>query len=442
MTEQRDPNIIEASPTKEFFIYMLVKDIGLRRAILDLIDNSIDGARRLRVDERLDGLWVRIEIHPTHFKIMDNCGGIPVDIARQYAFRFGRPTDMEPTRRSIGQFGMGMKRAIFKLGTLTEIESITKSSRFLVEVDVDQWKSVPEWEFQFKELEDDTANDLDLTGTKITVKSLHLAVANEFTLENFITQLRNELESAYSQFIAQGLSITLNGIPVDFSPTELLSSNDLRPAFQELSMNHSEALLTVKMFVGIGKSEPQDGGWYIYCNGRLVLGPDQTNVTGWGEKGANSIPKYHNQFARFRGYVFFDSDEASRLPWNTTKTGVDSDSPQFKAVRQKMLVMARPVIDFLNDLDREKDSGETQKTEIVESAKYQQTFKLFETEAPSPVFKAVVKQPIPSKPREVTITYRRTAESVERIKKCLNVTNNKDVGEKTFDYYLDMECSE
>ena len=39
--------LINASPTKEFFIHMLTRDIPLTRAILDLVDNSVDGARRL-----------------------------------------------------------------------------------------------------------------------------------------------------------------------------------------------------------------------------------------------------------------------------------------------------------------------------------------------------------------------------------------------------------
>jgi hypothetical protein len=33
---------IDASPTKDFFISMLVKDIELIRAIIDLVDNSLD----------------------------------------------------------------------------------------------------------------------------------------------------------------------------------------------------------------------------------------------------------------------------------------------------------------------------------------------------------------------------------------------------------------
>ena len=39
---------VEATPEKRFFVSMLVKDIELIPAIVDLVDNSIDGAKRLR----------------------------------------------------------------------------------------------------------------------------------------------------------------------------------------------------------------------------------------------------------------------------------------------------------------------------------------------------------------------------------------------------------
>ncbi len=40
---EQDINLINAEPTKGFFIDMLTKDIGLVDCILDLVDNSIDG---------------------------------------------------------------------------------------------------------------------------------------------------------------------------------------------------------------------------------------------------------------------------------------------------------------------------------------------------------------------------------------------------------------
>ena len=88
-----DDNRIQADPTKEFFIGMLTKDIPLTRAIIDLVDNSVDGALRLHPDNNYEGLWVDIKLNGREFIIEDNCGGIPLEIAQRYAFRFGRPME-------------------------------------------------------------------------------------------------------------------------------------------------------------------------------------------------------------------------------------------------------------------------------------------------------------------------------------------------------------
>ena len=48
--------VVKASPTKEFFVNMLVRDILLKQAIIELIDNSIDGARSIRKNNQYSGL--------------------------------------------------------------------------------------------------------------------------------------------------------------------------------------------------------------------------------------------------------------------------------------------------------------------------------------------------------------------------------------------------
>jgi len=188
--KQNDPWQIDASPTKELFIYMLVRDISLNRAIIDLVDNSVDGALRLRPHGDYTGLSIRIELDSEYLKIVDNCGGIPVKIARDYAFRFGRPKEAESMPKSIGQFGVGMKRTLFKLGSKFRVESTTESSYFVIEEDVDEWKQKTDWHFKFKELEE---NSTDITpehvGTKIEVTSLYEGISNHFKLENFQNRL-------------------------------------------------------------------------------------------------------------------------------------------------------------------------------------------------------------------------------------------------------------
>src|SRR5438552_1323831 len=136
-----DPKRIEADPTKELFIQILVKDIPLSRAIIDLVDNSVDGARATRGNSSYSGLFVHLDTSNNAFEIKDNCGGIAIRIAREYAFRFGRPSDMPlalQTRHAVGQFGVGMKRAIFKMGRHFVVDSTTAKSHFKVVEDVDK----------------------------------------------------------------------------------------------------------------------------------------------------------------------------------------------------------------------------------------------------------------------------------------------------------------
>lgn len=152
MTEIPDSAKVEASPTKEFFISVLVRDITVNQAITDLVDNSIDGALRLRRLSDYNGLWVEVRVTEDRFIIADNCGGIPIEVARRYAFRFGRPPAAPATPHSLGQFGVGMKRAIFKLGSEFTVESRTENSHFLIEEDVNHWKArEDDWDFTFKD---------------------------------------------------------------------------------------------------------------------------------------------------------------------------------------------------------------------------------------------------------------------------------------------------
>ncbi len=219
---------------------MLTRDIPLSRAILDLVDNSVDGARRLRSNEDFGGLWVRIELDRTRFIITDNCGGIPVDVARNYAFRFGRPFDAPPTPGSVGQFGVGMKRTFFKLGNRFIVHSATHNSRFSMDINVEAWKSGGDqqspdgWHFQFSSVAEglDNVPDEEI-GTHIEIMGLHGNVADSFGLEVFTNRLKQELSIAHSRSMDRGLAVSVNGIPLRFEPQELFVSMDMQPAFLE-----------------------------------------------------------------------------------------------------------------------------------------------------------------------------------------------------------------
>src|SRR5262249_48789754 len=127
------------------------RDIELAPAIIDLVDNSIDGAKRVRPsegDDRFDGLSVEMRLDLEGFEILDTCGGFSREHAAKYAFKFGRHPEQKDAPGEVGQSGVGMKRAIFKLGRKFTVASKTNGDSWKVAVDVDEWLSDPEdWTF-------------------------------------------------------------------------------------------------------------------------------------------------------------------------------------------------------------------------------------------------------------------------------------------------------
>ena len=96
----------KAVPTKQFFVSMLTRDISLIDAILDLVDNSLDGVLRLADSDAVDysAHTIRVNCTDEGFRIKDNCGGIKRSIAAEYAFKFGREADdtRDSSKQTIG----------------------------------------------------------------------------------------------------------------------------------------------------------------------------------------------------------------------------------------------------------------------------------------------------------------------------------------------------
>lgn len=436
---------IRGDPTKALFIDMLTRDISLSAAVVDLVDNSTDGARRLRPgpDEDFHGLSVRIELDDKRFKISDNCGGIPVPLARDYAFRIGRASGMEPTKHSVGQFGVGMKRAIFKMGDRFTVVSKTDTDSFIVDHDIREWASDPDsWDFRFAEIGDEGV-EAEHQGTTITVSDLRSDVSESFSNENWRTKLRLELRTRLQGAISRGLAVTLNRAPINADPLTLLSDERLKPALEDLKYNDTDSPVHVKLWCGLGRSEDAElAGWHIFCNGRLVLEADKSETTGWGGTFGARMPRFHPQYNHFRGYVFFDCDDAERLPWNTTKTDVDRDSPVYRATRQRMGILARPVVDFLNSLktekERRKSSGLDDPGPLEVIVQASETTALDGIE-PREVFVPPAVSPPPPQPNTTRVQYDEPIERVKAAKKVLKVSSNKDVGRMTFDYFYRAE---
>ena len=341
-------NSINASPTKNFFVDMLTRDIDLTDAILDLLDNCIDGIQRtLRSDAPSEmpyrGFWAEISFSENGFTITDNCGGIPLDVAQRYAFRMGKPRNItdDDDIETIGTYGIGMKRAIFKMGQSAQIVSQTADDSFTVSIQPDWLTSDSTWDLPLEV----TSNALDREGTVIEVVALRDEVARQFDTKSFQAALVQEIEALYSYIMAKGFDIVVNdqrvkpkAIALQWEGLKKLKSKDTEAIAPYLYEGYER---DVKVTVAVGfhrdlpsyeevdspESEKQSGkqrkkdtaGWTIVCNDRVVLANDKTILTGWGEA---SVPKYHPQYIAISGVVTFRSTDARKLPLTTTKRGI------------------------------------------------------------------------------------------------------------------------
>ncbi len=458
MTDQNfDLRRVEAAPEKLFFVSMLTKDIEMIPAIADLVDNSVDGAKRIRPDGDYTGLHVDVVIDADAdlFQISDNCGGIDADVARQYAFRFGRPAEFTGVAGSVGQFGVGMKRAIFKLGRAFRIESNYDANRFVIDEDVDTWAADndPDWSFRFEELEEPWEPPEDAVfGTSISVTRLNSGVRDDLVLSQTIGRLRTHLQIRHQQALLAGLTIQLGPDLLVASTPSLLLSEDVRPINREFEIKTEDGEVAARLIAGLvrGKAEDQDrddgdaeeapksaeAGWNLFCNGRLVLAAERSRLTGWGVEGNNA---YHPQYRLFRGYVFLEAHDSSLLPWNTTKTGVDEDSPVFRAVQNQMEIALKDVQQVLNELKKERqyhDEDEDMPLNVaVDDAQEVDIDDLPESE----VVQAPDAAPRPSSNQNKRIVYSVDRSRFEAVYETLGAGSAKEVGLKTFEYFYESQ---
>ena len=440
---------INASPTKDFFISILGRDITLIDSVKDLVDNCVDGARRIRPNNDYTGLSVSIEISPSHFLIVDNCGGIPVEIARDYAFRFGRPANAPTTDGSIGQFGVGMKRALFKIGDQFEIKSKSATSSFSLTVDVNLWKKRFDekgrevWELEFDEVNEQETNPSSDLGTTLQVTRLHPTIATEFGTAVFTNRLAAGLQEAHEQSMERGLEIEVNDIQLHHRMATLLSSPEIKSlriskTFPADPNNGLSANVQLTIYAGVSDSDFGSSGWHVICNGRQILKSDKTSLTGWDTATEEvTTPKAHNQFARFRGFAVFESVDAKALPWNTSKSGIDVESRVFQWAKSEMVSALRQVIDFLNKLDAEIGSESVRLKSALNRAVPTKLSAIQE----SSVFRFPSEDEPQSTPKTLRMTFERPTDEVEFAREFFGVTSAKRAAERAFEYFIERERS-
>lgn len=444
-----DPNLVHGDPTKDFFISMLIKDITLRDAIGDLVDNSVDAIKaKANNKNNLKGYSIEIELDNNHFSITDNGSGIEEDVARDYAFKLGKPKDHKLVDHSVGRFGIGMKRAFFKLGDKILVKSKAPTSSFSITIPVSTWKENQDnWDFHFDTVKSKQKNNPSSTGTTIEITDLSPDAKESFKKAQFENELKDEIANEQILNINKGVQIKINGYPIKPPSLTLKFNKDIVPAYWKHTFKHEDSDLMVEILAGVSDEIESDGGWNIFCNDRLILSRDISSTTGWTGAGGDGVAKYHQQFWGFRGYVFFNSKKSSSLPWNTTKTGIDPDSSDYLAVRKKMIEMMKDVFLLLNRQKKEREKDNPEKNQILN--------KTVNAAKPVPIVQVIkdvskldAKFHFPSVLNAVkessltTVRYKVSTLKFNKVKKHIGGSNPSDVGSLTFDHYYENEIGD
>ncbi|EEC7991879.1 ATP-binding protein, partial [Escherichia coli] len=381
MTENTTPTA-DFSPSKRFFVSMLTRDIDLNDAILDLLDNCVDGALRTIKDTKktskpYEGFYAKLTINKDVFIIEDNCGGIPKSF-REYAFKMGRPHQKEEENEgTVGVYGIGMKRAIFKMGRDCSIQSNNPDGAFTVDITPD-WIDGDGWKIPMHESDYDNKNP---TGTTIEIKKLHSNVAQKFNESTYLTDLFLQIKHSLSFIIQKGFKIELNGVVVEHNPINIITDHSkIEPYIYKAKIDDVDIDLVVGFYKNLEddnddvleKRSSDDAGWTVICNDRVVLYCDKTHLTGWGFA---NVPRFHTQFIAISGVVRFTSKNPEKLPITTTKRGVDLSSTLYNDVRNKMIEGMMHFIRFTNQWKGEHlEEGK----KLLKSAQSHEAQSLFE----------------------------------------------------------------
>lgn len=429
-----------AEVRKEFFIDMFTRDISLEDCVLDLIDNSIDShllRQGISISQLIFGPdpikhglgKIDVSCNERHTKVVDKCGGISRNRAMDEIFCFGHdPTD-QPGK--LGAYGVGMKRALFKIGNKFDIVSRTEKEGFEVSLELDQWAKEKDWHVPIKFI--GGAGSGGQAGTSITITELREEVALRIKEGGVPKNILNDAATTYPFFLNKCIQLRINDTEV-FPKTIVLGEKQgvVGAARERLTYDGVNVNLAATIAPGLRTTE--EAGWNILCNGRAVVRANKDDLTGWGSDIASFQPKYRS----FVGLASFESDHPLSLPWTTTKRDINRESAVFMHTRNLMVTMSKPILTFLN---RQYPGPGVEVGDIRDAV-----------DGVKPVsFHEIVSKPTagfsytPPKKKEKKndwVRFQTPITSLDKIRRHLRrpSMSASDIGRHTLEYFLKTEC--
>lgn len=364
---QTKPFSVDTSPSKDIVVDGLTRDVSVEACIFDLIDNSIDAARdtafkdvaeeeRAALLPSYDGFEISVQLDTNGVKIIDNCGGISISALKHMVLKFGKKSDHQ---MGIGVFGVGLNRALFKLGRVSHLRTDTGAERAALILRNDEYLKSDDWLLPAEQL-----GTTGKAGTEIEITRTPEDISHLFADVDWVGKLQSEVGRRYSRFLGKGLKLEINGI--DTVPFEPLIRED-GPFDGKHKFYKTDKGVSVHIRFGQHEKHrfskekghslttnsaltPQYG-WTVFCNDRAILVADHTDRTGWD--------RWHTEYNGFIGTVEFISAKPAILPWDTTKFNVDLNNP---AYRLALIDMKKFNEEWRSFSDQRKKPSSTLKT--------------------------------------------------------------------------------
>lgn len=309
MIKKRNSIKVDGSITREYIINAMKKDISVETSIFELIDNSINAAEEM---DKLRGHYIIIELDENQFVIKDDCGGINPSLIRN-VFKIGnRNTDIKG-------FGVGMKRAIVKLGNEAQLYSYNHVRSFDIPFDIKTWGKDNDWTWNLNEIQ---YNSNNVEGLEIHIRKLNKEVNLYLKKEN---ELRERISRRYRYILEQGFKIKVNG--------HIINKYKIKERADAESPTYiigNGVSVKVKLYCNLPSTE--ENGWDIFINSRCILERDRSRNIHWNRTKSNR----GYCFSRFVGEVFIKGINVKELPQSSSKDKIDFDSELMQKVIEFM----------------------------------------------------------------------------------------------------------
>lgn len=324
----------------DFLLDGILQDISGVECLFDLIDNAVDACRvkvgtgrtdRLGLPRSYRGTRVQVDLTEDQIAVSDNGAGVSRAELQDDVLVVGRRTKGFGL---IGKYGIGLKRALLKLGDeycfATHVDGSPYSIQFgRGQLTLDQRHSVVAHQAE---------KDWKLT-TRVAISSLTHAGRNELAHAD-VQQLLVELGFRYGLLLRKGLKLRVNRFEVvDQLPKTRGADSPIATVSRPIAVESRTVTVAAETgthadyrFSIEGKGRVRSAaeyGLYISFNDRVVRWADRSQAMG--------LPKsWHGEYNGFVGWLQMSGD-TDELPWNSKKTDINESSDLLLSLKEELV---------------------------------------------------------------------------------------------------------